>query len=204
MEPSRGIGVVVWGLGGESGVDSDGEANRRESFQCFAERRERRNLKAERKRHTDTRAVKNVCQTKMRINLWPIRFYCLFPKCNYGEKYSFFCFLQLNLVIFLVTELHKTSSLFMYFWGERVVFKFPPQSFRLDILRTHFRCTSFRVDIREIIIYNLSLFDSFSSTQWLFTECIIHLHFYFYCTAPYLAQPFVFFLRLQQLKMFLC
>lgn len=69
MEPSRGLRVAARGLGGESGVDSDGEANRGESFQCFAEMRERRNIKVERKRDADTRVMKMSARRKMRMNL---------------------------------------------------------------------------------------------------------------------------------------
>lgn len=53
--PCRGIRVVVWGLMGESGVDSDGEAeaNRRESVQCGTEGEEEY-----KERHTDVRELK--------------------------------------------------------------------------------------------------------------------------------------------------
>lgn len=67
--------MVVRGLGGESGVDSDGEAQsgRTEEKAFSVVPRERR--KEERDARRDE---KNVCQTKMRMNVWPIKFYCLF------------------------------------------------------------------------------------------------------------------------------
>lgn len=79
MEPSSGIRVVVSGLRGESGVDSDGEtvrANRRESIQCFTQRGEAYKDRGK-KTHRHKRD-ENVCQTKMRMNVWAIKFYCLF------------------------------------------------------------------------------------------------------------------------------
>lgn len=77
-EPSRGIRVVVWGLGGESGVGLDGEAeaNRRESIQCGTEGEEvykGRGKETHRRKRND-----KVCQTRMRINVWAVKFYCLF------------------------------------------------------------------------------------------------------------------------------
>lgn len=55
--------MVVRGLGGESEVDSDGEANRRESIQCCAEGEEE--YKDGRgKRHTDAREMKTSARQK--------------------------------------------------------------------------------------------------------------------------------------------